>query len=146
MAVHANNTDTCEWSCWWLGYGNKCKQINSHDIFARATQQKTVLYISRLQNWKWKSCFCWFIQVYWSLDIKWFVWWCTYIKTDGPGLLYARTNFLIRKFGRCSISVKLCLFKTYCINFYGIELWSKYRKNNFIEDHSIIREMYKNVF
>ena len=86
--LHANNTDTCEWSCWWLGYGNQIsQQISSHDIFARATQQKTVLYISRLKNWKWKSCFCWFIQVYWSLDIKWFVWWCTYIKTDGPRML-----------------------------------------------------------
>ena len=48
------------------------------------------------------------------------------------GLLYARTNFLIRKFGRCSISVKLCLFETYCINFYGIELWSKYRKTTLL--------------
>ena len=27
------------------------------------------------------------------------------------GLLYARTNMLIRKFGKCDINVKLCLFR-----------------------------------
>ena len=34
-------------------------------------------------------------------------------------LLYARTNFLIRRFCKCSTAVKICLFKAYCINFYG---------------------------
>ena len=41
-------------------------------------------------------------------------------------LLYGRANVLIRKFSKCSRDVKLCLFKTYCTNFYGIELWSRY--------------------
>ena len=41
-------------------------------------------------------------------------------------LLYARTNLLIRKFGRCSKEVKLCLFKAYCMNFYGESLWECY--------------------
>ena len=42
------------------------------------------------------------------------------------GLLYARTNILIRRFSRCSRDVKLCLFKTYCGNFYGIALWDHF--------------------
>jgi Reverse transcriptase (RNA-dependent DNA polymerase) len=41
-------------------------------------------------------------------------------------LLYARTNFLIRRFSKCSIAVKKCLFKAYCINFYGVALWKRY--------------------
>ena len=41
-------------------------------------------------------------------------------------LLYARANVLIRKFSRCSRDVKLCLFRTYCVNFYGIALWKQY--------------------
>jgi endonuclease/exonuclease/phosphatase family metal-dependent hydrolase len=49
--------------------------------------------------------------------------------TRQMGLLYARTNFLIRKFYNCSRSVKLCLFKAYCLNFYGIALWDKSHKS-----------------
>ena len=41
-------------------------------------------------------------------------------------LLYARTNFLIRRFAKCNNKVKLCLFRAYCINFYGIAIWSHY--------------------
>jgi len=41
-------------------------------------------------------------------------------------LLFLRTNLLIRKFAKCSIEVKLCLFGTNCINFYGIFLWRRY--------------------
>lgn len=41
-------------------------------------------------------------------------------------LLYARTNYLIRRFAGCSLRVKLCLFKTYCINFYGVAVWMHY--------------------
>jgi hypothetical protein len=41
-------------------------------------------------------------------------------------LLYARTNFLIRRFSKCSTAVKICLFKAYCINFYGIALWKRH--------------------
>ena len=41
-------------------------------------------------------------------------------------LLYARTNVLIRKFGKCSRQVKLCLFRAYCIQFYGAGLWETF--------------------
>ena len=41
-------------------------------------------------------------------------------------LLYARANVLIRKFSKCSRDIKLCLFRAYCTNFYGIALWKQY--------------------
>lgn len=40
--------------------------------------------------------------------------------------LYTRTNILIRRFSRCSIGVKIKLFKTYCICLYDAALWKKY--------------------
>lgn len=39
-------------------------------------------------------------------------------------LLYARTNILIRKFIKCSRNVKLCLFRSHCLSFYGAALWN----------------------
>jgi len=43
-------------------------------------------------------------------------------------LLYVRANrpMLIRKFGKCSRDIKICLFRTYCTNFYGAALWKQY--------------------
>jgi len=43
------------------------------------------------------------------------------------GLLYARTNMSIRKFGKCDINVKLCLFRAYCIQFYGCSTWKRFK-------------------
>jgi len=40
--------------------------------------------------------------------------------------LFARTNILLRRFRRCSVKVKLQLFKSYCICFYNIALWKVY--------------------
>jgi hypothetical protein len=37
--------------------------------------------------------------------------------------MFVRTNILIRKFGKCSHSVKLLLFKTYCLCWYDAALW-----------------------
>jgi len=37
-------------------------------------------------------------------------------------LFYTRANVLLHRFGECNISVKLCLFKTYCTQFYDIAL------------------------
>jgi len=42
--------------------------------------------------------------------------------------LCTRTNVLIRRFGNCSVPVKLTLFKTYCMNLYDIGLWHTYMK------------------
>ena len=42
--------------------------------------------------------------------------------------LFVRTNILLRRFGKYSASVKLSLFRAYCMCFYDrpIGLWSKY--------------------
>ena len=42
--------------------------------------------------------------------------------------LYLRGNILVRHFKNCSPDVKDCLFKSYCSNIFGGELWSLYRK------------------
>ena len=39
---------------------------------------------------------------------------------------YARDNLIIKRFRHCTDDVKVKLFKSYCCNFYGICLWSKY--------------------
>jgi hypothetical protein len=46
--------------------------------------------------------------------------------TRQMSLLYARTNILLRKFGKCSRDVKLCLFRAHCIQFYGAGLWCRF--------------------
>ena len=42
-------------------------------------------------------------------------------------ILCARSNILIRKFKKCNDNVKIDLFETFCINIYGIALWSNFR-------------------
>ena len=42
------------------------------------------------------------------------------------GLLYGRSNFLCRKFMKCSKAVKLCLFKAYCLSFYCMAVWDNF--------------------
>jgi len=41
--------------------------------------------------------------------------------------LFVRANLLNRRFWRCSVEVKLRLFKTFCMCFYDIGLWRFYR-------------------
>ena len=41
-------------------------------------------------------------------------------------LLFTRTNVLIRRFKRCSTLVKIRLFRSYCLCFYGFALWFNY--------------------
>ena len=41
--------------------------------------------------------------------------------------IYATGNMLIRKFGKCSLSCKLLMFKTFFSNIYGCSLWARYR-------------------
>ena len=40
--------------------------------------------------------------------------------------LFVRTNIWLPRFGKCSVSIKLSLFRAYCMCFYDIGLWSKY--------------------
>ena len=37
--------------------------------------------------------------------------------------MYARTNMLVQRFRKCSLKVKLAIFKAYFMCFYGISLW-----------------------
>lgn len=37
--------------------------------------------------------------------------------------MFIRTNVLNRRFHKCSVSVKLMLFKSFCVSFYDIALW-----------------------
>jgi len=40
--------------------------------------------------------------------------------------MFYRTNVLIRKFAKCSLHVKLTLFRAYCINLYDTALWKRF--------------------
>ena len=41
-------------------------------------------------------------------------------------LLFMRTNILIRRFNKCSVDVKLALFKAYCMCIYDAGIWLHY--------------------
>ena len=43
--------------------------------------------------------------------------------------MYSRGNILANRFKDCSTDVKQCLFKTYCSNAYGGQLWGAYRSS-----------------
>ena len=45
--------------------------------------------------------------------------------------LYTRTNILIRRFHKCSVKVKITLFRTYCICLYDAALWTNYSAKTF---------------
>ena len=42
------------------------------------------------------------------------------------GNLFMRTNILIRRYSKCSVSVKLTLFKAYCMCLYDAGIWLHY--------------------
>ena len=41
-------------------------------------------------------------------------------------LLFTRANILNRRFSMCSVPVKITLFLSFCICFYGMALWKRY--------------------
>ena len=43
----------------------------------------------------------------------------------------SKTNMLLRVFSKCSVDVKIMLFKTFCTNMYCIHLWSNFTSGNF---------------
>jgi len=45
--------------------------------------------------------------------------------------LFTRTNILARRFAKCSVDVKVTLFKAFCISLYDAGLWSKYKMTTF---------------
>jgi hypothetical protein len=40
--------------------------------------------------------------------------------------LFMRTNILIRRYSKCSVQVKLALFRAYCMSLYDVGLWRHY--------------------
>ncbi|XP_063386903.1 uncharacterized protein LOC134672881 [Cydia fagiglandana] len=56
--------------------------------------------------------------------------------------LSVRSNMLIRRFAKCTTSVKLTLFRAYCQSFYTCSLWVNYTKKAF----SALRVLYNNSF
>ena len=56
--------------------------------------------------------------------------------------LYARGNLLVRKFKKCSVDVKIQLFKSYCTNLYCAPLWCLYTMTMF----NRLKVAYNNVF
>ena len=60
--------------------------------------------------------------------------------------LFARTNILKSRFKKCSIEVKLRLFKCYCMCFYDIALWSNYSTTTFNRLNSCYIKCIKSFF
>jgi len=60
--------------------------------------------------------------------------------------MFTRTNVLLRRFGNCSVPVKLSLFKTYCLNLYDIALWHTYLKGSMQKLHSCYNRCIKMFF
>ena len=44
--------------------------------------------------------------------------------------LYAQANILMRKFHKCSVDVKVSLFKAFCTPLYTAHLWSNYKASS----------------
>ena len=46
-------------------------------------------------------------------------------------MLYTKSNRLLRLFHRCSVDVKLALFRSYCTCLYCPFLWTHYKQSNY---------------
>ena len=53
---------------------------------------------------------------------------------------------LLRRFGNCSVSMKLTLFRTYCLCFYDIGLWTKYSATVFKRMEACYNKCIKSFF
>ncbi len=56
--------------------------------------------------------------------------------------IYARGNCLVHKFSKCSVDVKLELFRAYCSNVYLGQLWCNYKLSTYRK----LKVAYNNVF
>ncbi len=61
-------------------------------------------------------------------------------------LMFVRTNLLIRKFHRCSLRVKVMLFRAYSMCLYDIALWSRYTVASFSKFKSCYIKCMKSFF
>ena len=60
--------------------------------------------------------------------------------------IYTRGNMLISRFKNCSVNVKNCLFRTYCTNVYGGQLWFNYRKPMYQKVKVTYNDVYRKLF
>ena len=56
--------------------------------------------------------------------------------------IYCKGNTLLRKFGKCSDTVKIQLFQSFCSNLYCAHLWNDYKSTSFKQ----VEVSYNNVF
>jgi len=60
--------------------------------------------------------------------------------------MFTRTNVLLRRFSKCSVFVKITLFKSYCMSFYDSALWRSYLKGSFQKLRSCYNKCLKMFF
>jgi hypothetical protein len=60
--------------------------------------------------------------------------------------LYVRGNMLVHKFNHCSDDVKRSLFRSYCSNVYGSQLWSQYKKESYRRVNVAYNNIYRKLF
>ena len=60
--------------------------------------------------------------------------------------LYTRGNMLVNCFNRCSNQVKNCLFRSYCSNCYGGQLWAIYKKDVYKKCIVAYNDIYRKLF
>ena len=60
--------------------------------------------------------------------------------------LFTRTNILIRRYSKCSLAVKISLFKAYCMRLYDIGIWKYYSNSRFNELKSCYNKCIKMFF
>jgi len=60
--------------------------------------------------------------------------------------LFVRTNVLISRFHRCSVNVKLTLFKTFCLCMYDMALWKYYSATTYCKLKSAYNKCVKKMF
>ena len=60
--------------------------------------------------------------------------------------MYVRGNMLVHNFKFCSDSVKNNLFRCYCSNSYGSELWSLYKKETYKKCVVAYNDIYRKLF
>jgi hypothetical protein len=59
---------------------------------------------------------------------------------------FMRTNILIRRYSKCSVAVKLTLFKAYCMSMYGAGIWVNYSTGVFNKLRSCYNKCVKMFF
>ena len=60
--------------------------------------------------------------------------------------MFVRYNTLTRKFSKCSVNVKVALFRSYCLCLYDIALWNVYKTGSLLKFRSCYHKCGKLFF